>query len=110
MAHDLGEIRPPHRIAAGQDQDRRRRSERTDLIDQAERISRVELARIAPADRVGAAVDAGERAGPRHFPDDQEGCAAEVDGGEIGTRHGSERRIRLRAAPMTAVILPSPTT
>jgi hypothetical protein len=86
MADELCQIGPAHGIPASQHEQRRPIAERANLVDQAEPLGGAQLARVAPRERIGAAVQAGERARACHLPDDEEGRAVEVEGGGCGRK------------------------
>src|SRR5581483_804811 len=79
------QVRPPHRIASGQDEEWRRIAERRHAVDQPASLLRRELARVAMGDRLGATVNARQRAGPRGLPDDDERRVAEGGHRPAGT-------------------------
>jgi hypothetical protein len=76
VADQIVEIRPLQRVAAGEDH--QRLAERTDLIQQAETLCGCQLVRVAFGLGGGAAVDAGQVARLRNFPDHQHRALVEV--------------------------------
>src|SRR5262249_58535797 len=64
-----------------------------------------QLARIAAGQRVGAAMHAGERARPRHFPDHEKRRTGEIESGDVATGHApaSPGASELPMTPVTTV-------
>ena len=60
------------------------------LIDEVEGLLRRQFRSVSPRNGVGAAMEAGQRARPRHFPDDDERRASEIRGRDL--RNGTLRK------------------
>ena len=104
VPHKLREIGTPHRVAAGEDQERRSRTKSAYLVDQAKPLFGCQLAWIAAMNRVRPAVHACERARAGHLPDDEEWTLIEVGRGHVSGRHAVQHDVRRPIAPMTGVI------
>lgn len=80
VADQILQVTSVKRVPAGEDQDRSAHIRH--LLHEAHALLGGKLAWIAREIGVGSAMDAGERAGPRRLPDDQQGSSRKIERGD----------------------------